>query len=131
MITGNYQNFEGRAGAPVAASALTMYGVWVDAKTMLNRPGARGFFRPYVRYGVGAMSYGQVNMGATAAYEDGFVAGLRAGLGVEGWILSGLRVFADLGPQVTSSFTQAASGVTGDNDPMFTVPIRIGAELSF
>jgi hypothetical protein len=121
MLTLNWQYFRGDV-----IDSLKLWGLWVDVKTMMNKPGSRGRFKPYVRYGMGVVSSSEVE----DVFKASTLAGLRAGLGVE-FSLLGLRLFLDAGPQVVSAPAAAGTDGVGNAEPMFAVPVRVGLVLSF
>jgi hypothetical protein len=135
MVTGDYETFTGKTGSlpgnvTVDIDALTILAVWSDVKTMLNSPGSRSVFKPYVRYGVGLGTNSAVNLNGEEFYSEGLVAGLRGGLGIEVHVI-GLQIFLDMGPQVISAPTQAGDAGVGMAEPMFTAPMNFGLVLSF
>jgi len=129
----DYQVFPGKtvgdAATPVAVDDMVHLGIWSDVKTMLNKPGSRSYFKPYVRYGVGLIRMSAVNAGGAPLYNESLQVGFRAGLGVDFKIL-GLTFFGDFGPQVINSPQESSSSV-GGTESMMTMPLRIGLSLVF
>jgi hypothetical protein len=131
ILTGDYVTFKGRDVPNGAVDSLTMVGIWVDMKTMLNKPGAKQFFKPYVSYGLGLAATSAVTVGGVGGlYDDGYVTGLRAGLGIDFKVI-GLKFFVDVGAQITSSLPDGGTAGLGDAEPMFVAPIRAGLVVSF
>jgi len=133
LLCVDYVSFAGKIYGGVAVDSMDVFSVWIDAKTMLNRPLTTPAFwppKPYVRYGVGLVNMPAVT--ATTAppsnlYVQTLCLGLRAGVGIE---MRKRRVglFADLGPQIVSTPDQGSNVLPeiGRAEPMFCVPIRIG-----
>jgi hypothetical protein len=108
---------------------MEFLGIWSDVKTMLNSPGSRSYFKPFVSYGLGLIRIGEVSVAGAAIYNESIQLGLRATLGVDFKVL-GLRFFIDAGPQIVNS-PQEASGSVGGTESIMTVPVRLGLSLVF
>lgn len=129
----DYVTFAGRQVSGVTyADDMTWYGLWAEAKTMLNPPRKRPSYAPkaYVRYGVGLAMTPDVNAGVTPMYIQSVVPGARAGVGVE-IRKERIGLFLDVGAQISGAPDKATTSPAevGDAESAFCLPVRIGLFL--
>ncbi len=124
---------------------MTLLGFWADGRTLLNPINVGRWARPYLHYGIGVVSYPEVQLlgaGGTPNWAESRALGWHMGIGIEFrtsnlgfYIQGGIQVVGP--PDVSEDTTGIAPGVV-DNfidqrsaQDMVTYPLRIGVMVAF
>jgi len=122
---------------------MTLLGVWADGRTLLNPINVGRWARPYLHYGVGVVSYPEVQLlgaGGTPNWVESRALGWHMSIGIE-FRTSNLGFYVEggiqaVGPPDVSENTTGVTDVDGFIDQrsaqhMVTYPLRIGVMVAF
>jgi len=143
VVRGTLESYSGKAydldGGPVMPDGLTIYGAWLEGRTLLGGLDSRGALRPYLQYGGGVMLYGEATVSGAAHWESTMALGWRTAMGLE--LRKGrVGLYAEGGIQVLGPPDVAQywidQGIAAEIEKrvaqdMVTYPIRVGVIIGF
>jgi hypothetical protein len=112
--------------------SMSLLGLWLDGRTVLNPLGAAKSVRPYIQYGGGLVLYPAVNRDAAANWDSTSALGFHLALGIE---VRGQRfgLYAEGGVQTVAAPNLAAGAPIDESQAqdLLTYPVRLGLMMTF